>query len=357
MLDGLVFGWRSAFLLAVLLPVIALALALCGTLHNRLANRTLATLLAVLALYATPWMIGFAGFYDRWPVLTYVPFALNLAVPPLLWFYASALVEGHLPRRAWLHLLPAMMQAIYRIGRTALPPQPVVEFLFDIALATGALVYGLAALRILRRYRHALADLRSDDARFAAHWLSRAIVAVLALLTLTVGYKVAGQFVALGYEGNMGLYIAVALTALYLGIEGWRYAAVALPHAAATVTAEPEPPPPRDWQAFGENIAARIRREGWEADPGLSLDRLARLMGTNTSYVSRALNEGLGMNFSSFVNGLRSERVAAAIAAGSDAPLLRLAVDAGFASKATFNRAFRARFDVTPSDYRQRIKT
>jgi AraC-like DNA-binding protein len=95
-----------------------------------------------------------------------------------------------------------------------------------------------------------------------------------------------------------------------------------------------------------------VRAGGWQADPELGLKQLARLLGTNSAYLSRALNEGLGMSFSSFVNGLRCEAVAEALRAGTDRSLLDLAFEAGFASKASFNRAFRQRYGVTPRGYR-----
>ena len=349
------FGWRGAFLLAVLLPVAILASALTVPIRNRIANRTIAALLVVLAGVATPWMIGFAGFYDRWQWLSYVPFSVNLAVPPLLWLFTHALTRGRWPRGAVWHLVPAARQAFYKIGQAVFPFEPTIGTLFDLTLAFGAVVYGAMALATLRRYRTELADLRSDDALYAARWLGRAIVATLALLTIAIGYKIVGQFVPLGYEGNMGLYIAVALVALYLGIEGWRQAALDLPIISPSAIDSPLSPPGRDWRGLGEEIAARVRAEGWETEPELTLFRLAELAGTNTAYLSRALNEGLGMNFSTFVNGLRSERVAVALEAGSDKTLLNLAMEAGFASKATFNRSFAARYGCSPSTFRERL--
>ena len=147
----------------------------------------------------------------------------------------------------------------------------------------------------------------------------------------------------------------MALVALYLGIEGWRQAALDLPIISPSAIDSPLSPPGRDWRGLGEEIAARVRAEGWETEPELTLFRLAELAGTNTAYLSRALNEGLGMNFSTFVNGLRSERVAVALEAGSDKTLLNLAMEAGFASKATFNRSFAARYGCSPSTFRERL--
>ena len=77
----------------------------------------LAALLLVLAGIATPWMIGFAGFYDRWQGLSFVPFSLPLAVPPLLWLFAHALTRGRWPPRGAWHLAPALVQAAAKVAQ------------------------------------------------------------------------------------------------------------------------------------------------------------------------------------------------------------------------------------------------
>ena len=66
MLDRLTFGWRTAVLSVAVVQLVLLAAALARTMPNRAANRTLAALLGVLALMVMPWLIGFAGFYDKW---------------------------------------------------------------------------------------------------------------------------------------------------------------------------------------------------------------------------------------------------------------------------------------------------
>ena len=99
--------------------------------------------------------------------------------------------------------------------------------------------------------------------------------------------------------------------------------------------------------------AEQVQREQLYADPELSVPRLARMLGTNSAYVSRAFNQGLGESFSGFINRLRCEAVAARLRAGSTEDLLELALDCGFSSKASFNRAFRATFHCNPSAYRR----
>lgn len=363
MFDGLVFGWRTALLTVTVVQLVTIAIALPWALANNFANRTLAALLVVLAGVLIPWLIGFAGFYDRWPWLTFAPFAIPLAVAPLFWFYVHSLVSGRWPARPLLHLAPAAAQFGF-MAASFLLPMPLKDAWADLVLETvndvawlgtaaGLAGYGVLAGRLLGRYRFLLAGQRSDDGRYAALWLTRAIGAMLALLPIWAVYAIWNAVSPLGYLALMGLHVGIAVFALFLAIEGWRHAALRFPPIDTLVPAPAPAGTTRDWRGQGVAWAAIVRAENWVADPELSLTTLARRLGTNTGHLSRALNEGLGIGFSAFVNGLRCETVAEAIDLGGNGDLLELALDAGFSSKASFNRAFQARYDTTPSAYRR----
>jgi AraC-like DNA-binding protein len=326
---------------------------------NRGANRVLAVLLVVLAGVVTPWMIGFAGFYDRWRWLTFAPFSVPLAVGPLIWLYVRNLAVG-MPRRALRHLVAPVAEFAYLLACFLLP-EPLKDRWAHVssglaaALEVAAVVsfggYGVASLLALNRYRLRLADQRSDDSRYAVRWLGRAIVASLILLPVWSAYVVWDAVSPLGYVNLMGLYLTIAVFALFIGVEGWRHAGVAFP----LLTVPVQPATVRDWTAQGEAWAERVRAAGWAANPELSLATLAALLATNTGYLSKALNEGLGLNFSAFINGVRAEQVAHWLASGDRRDLLDMALEAGFASKASFNRAFLARFGMSPSAFRRQV--
>lgn len=359
----LVFGWRTALLTLAGAQILVLAAALLHAPVNRLANRFLAALLVVLAGLLTPYAIGFAGFYDAWPWLSFAPFAVPLALGPLVWSYTVALTTGAAPRRMWLHLAPAVAQFAYQSACFLLPLQmksawdarghgPFVDPVVSLGVLVGLGLYCLASLRQLAGYRAWLAGVRSDDSRFAARWLERVLAAVLATLAVWTAYEAWDRLVAdLDYFQTLGLNFVLAALGGYLGVEGWRHAGLAFP---AMRPATVEPALARDWSEPARRWAERTRAEGWAADPELTLPVLAARLGTNAGHLSRALNEGLGVNFSAFVNGLRCEAVAAAIAAGRNEDLLDLALEAGFASKASFNRAFRQAYGLSPSQYRAR---
>ncbi|MEO1173865.1 MAG: AraC family transcriptional regulator, partial [Myxococcota bacterium] len=81
-MDELTFGWRSALLLVFFGHFIVAGALLQRRTAERDAHRILAVLLLVVAGILTPQIIGFAGFYDAFPWLTFAPFAVPLALGP-----------------------------------------------------------------------------------------------------------------------------------------------------------------------------------------------------------------------------------------------------------------------------------
>lgn len=363
MLAGLSFGWRTAVLTVAVIQLLLLAAALARTIANRAANRVLAALLCVMAAMVMPWLIGFAGFYDKWMGLTFAPFQITLAAAPLGWLYLRALTEGALPSGWRRHLAPALAQLGYLTTCFALPLDAklawnaAAETPYELVTATILLAqiggYGRDAAGRLRAYRRLLGDHVADTRRYAARWLSAALLALSVLFAVWTAYLVWDLLSPLGYKGLMGLYLALAGVSLFLGIEGWRHAALPFPRLAdLDLAAAPEP---RDWAALGQQWSGQVRSQGWARDPDLTLARLARRLGTNTGYLSRAINTGLGTNFASFIAGLRAEAVARRLREGDRADLLTIALEEGFGSKASFNRAFTAALGEAPSAFRRRV--
>jgi AraC-like DNA-binding protein len=98
-----------------------------------------------------------------------------------------------------------------------------------------------------------------------------------------------------------------------------------------------------------------MEREQLYKDSDLTLADLADHLDTTPHKLSEVLNAELGQTFYDFVNGYRVRDVQRRIADDSSRNLkiLALAMDAGFASKSTFNAVFRQHTGVTPSSYRR----
>lgn len=366
----LYFGWRTALLGAAAVQMLLLAVVLSMEPSNRTAGRLLAGALVVIAGLITPYVIGFAGFYDAFRGLTFAPFAIPLALGPLLYAYGHSLADGRAPARWRLHLAAPALQFIYFSACFLLPIDAKWSWytgghrvwiapVFDAAALASLAIYVWALGVVLRRQRARLADQRSDDDRFSALWLERVRAAILIGLTIQISFWLWSIVTGgIDFFQETGLYLAMGVLGLYLGIAGWRHAALPVPILTSPNEAEPEAEAARaapDWAALAAVMEQRTREAGWWREPDLALPGLARRLGTNTGRVSRAINLGLGMNFSAFVNGLRAEGVADVLEDRPDADLLDLAFDMGFASKASFNRAFRARFGMAPSHYRRQV--
>jgi AraC-like DNA-binding protein len=82
------------------------------------------------------------------------------------------------------------------------------------------------------------------------------------------------------------------------------------------------------------------------------IDELAREAGVHPDYLARAFRTWFGVPVGSYVRRLRLEWAAARLA-GTEEPIARIALDAGFADQSHFTRAFKRYAGVTPGEYRR----
>lgn len=89
----------------------------------------------------------------------------------------------------------------------------------------------------------------------------------------------------------------------------------------------------------------------------LSIRMLAEQLGVQEYLLRRLINAGLGYrNFNDYLNELRINEAARILADADQAsiPIIRLAMDMGFGSLAPFNKAFKERKGMTPTEFRKK---
>lgn len=109
--------------------------------------------------------------------------------------------------------------------------------------------------------------------------------------------------------------------------------------------------------ALAMRLAAHMEQERAYRDDGLTIAKLAAVLGEQEYRLRRLINGHLGhRNFAAFLSGYRLGEVKAALSdeAQAEVPILTIALDAGFGSLGPFNRAFRDAQGCTPSEYRRR---
>lgn len=375
------FGpWSTTLGLGALFGLVV-AMLLLGARRNRSANRLLAALILVLVLLLVPYVIGFAGFYDAYPGLSFAPFGWALAIGPLLYLHVLRQTSSRLPARWGWHLLPVAVKIVYTtvIFVQPLPfkddwdtrvHSPIISPIENVLAFGGMAIYLVLAWRVHRRYQRWLVDHVSNREEFRLTAQRNVLIALGMLVFVWMPYDLIGTLLDFNYFDRYPLYVLMAALVCALGLEGWRNAELRYPvpddlAEAAPATSKPEPPaaaePPeaasRDWSLDGARWYAKTRDAGWWRDPELNVERLARHLGTNTAYLSRAFNDGLGLSFNDAINRLRIEAVQAQLADPSDErDLLEIAFAAGFSSKSSFNRVFKAQTGETPSRFREKAR-
>ncbi len=109
--------------------------------------------------------------------------------------------------------------------------------------------------------------------------------------------------------------------------------------------------------SFAEVLHNLFEQECIFLNPELALTDVARLVGTNRSYLSEYFNHELGITFNDYVNNFRVSHAENLIRSNSESSIEEVAVSSGFNSISTFRRAFHKKHGVTPSQYRQTPKS
>ena len=368
-LSNLDIGWRSALMFAVCLPMIVIATMLATRRVERAANVFLAGFLVIAVVAQIPQILGFAGFYQVWPGLTFAPFNVELYAGPLIYLHADRLMQGGpLGWRKWL-LLPGCAQTAYycwaflALGdyrskwayneAIHVPFITPVETMIGVALMVIAIV---AVFRLLRRYRQYLNNTESAARDFDPGWLTRLLAVVILAGIMYLSLEVSSVFLRpISYVDAFPAEVLMTCLLAWLGFDALVRTSIPFPkmryaEVAGPANTKPEVPA-KDWQSEGQAIRSAVLAGDWHLEPRLSIRDLAQRMASNETYISRALNLGLGLSFNAFINGLRVE-YAKKLLGDDGQSMVEIALASGFNSKATFNRVFRDIAGQTPSQHR-----
>ena len=89
-------------------------------------------------------------------------------------------------------------------------------------------------------------------------------------------------------------------------------------------------------------------------DGDCSLAALSGEIGNNYSYLSRYFKNVVGISFNTYVNNYRLNH-ACYLLRNSTSSIINCALDSGFVSLRSFNRNFKERFGITPTEYRNNM--
>lgn len=108
-------------------------------------------------------------------------------------------------------------------------------------------------------------------------------------------------------------------------------------------------------RALMESLSRLVDEERIFLDPNLDLESLSRRLGVHRNLVSKAVNSVYGKPFSTFINECRVRQAILLLSdpANDRLSLEAIAFDAGFATRQTFYRVFKAQTGINPATYRK----
>lgn len=383
-------SWRTACMLALVFPIWVVALALAIKDIETKANRFLAAFLFLFGFNLVPQIIGFSGFYQAFPWLTFAPFNNELWLGPLLLAHTCTLLKAPSNTMSKWLFLPGLIQTIYYcVVFTVMPNykdkwaynDAVHEpFIMPIELLVGIslTIYCMwKSWLLIRIYQQRLVDVQSSVETFSPMWLKRAITLFSALMILWVVFEMYNQLITpLTYVDQFGFHLLFATIALWSGIQALSHIREPYPSVnwlQASEQADKLDSAVENFDAgtqineiagdipantanvdthliiLAERLENELHSKQWFKRSKLSIREMAQELGTNESYVSRALNNHLNKNFNQLVNEARVNYAKQCLIQHPTNNVLDIAFDSGFASKASFNRWFKLCTGQSPS--------
>ncbi|MFN0203597.1 MAG: helix-turn-helix domain-containing protein [Bacteroidia bacterium] len=352
----------------------------------------LAVLILLASIRVSYWMLGFAGWYDmhdaRTVFMFYFPFSTLIVLGPSLYLYFLYLTNANyqLQKKDYLHLGVIFAWIMFSTIKALVDwlfyyPFPVTNetqfgckgpisdwdkgYFFTILSYVVFAYYVYVLQKNYREYKKYLIQNFSAIEDIQFQWLIHLIVTISAIVAMFLVFEILSLF---GYSNTYKMqwipFFFSGIMIYYVSIKGYfthsrqieRLSfSIPSPEIAENTENRVEIPTPSSEELvkWKEKISLLMQEKTPYLNPELTLSELAKLLQTNTSLLSKMINEGFQQNFNDFINQYRLEAFVERLKNGEHKTqtLLSLAYDCGFNSKTTFNRAFKKAFSQAPKDF------
>ena len=367
------------------------------------SNYWLSVFVFLCSLYIAPWMLGFAGWYDNQPyrdILFYMPFQHLFLVGPIIFFYTQSLLNPNFKFsfKNSVHFIPGILYIIYILIIWIYDKFIVHEYYFyedgmdkdfDFWYQKSGLVsmlfYFILTIRYYNLYKRLMFQVVSYADTILFKWIKTYLYSFLLMLILPIVFDLICLFFPNlnSYKGSWWFFLFFSIIMYYIAITGYSNQVVAkIPFRISVFDKQPvllltenknqftEEVIDVDHELFEENLSPELNI--WKQkienlllddklyqNPELTLNHLAQKLETNAAMISKTINQGFHQNFNDFINQYRIKEVKKAFDTNKHkkSTLLGIAFDAGFNSKATFNRAFKKNTGFSPKEYIENLSS
>lgn len=288
--------------------------------------------------------------------LSFAPFAIG---PALYWYFRRRFSPHfRLKAHSFLHLLPALITPLYLYWvYYRHPADQQREFILNYSIFSNDGAHFLTFLTLKNLipavYGAFCIALVFRAPRPRDPFLWYLSVGFTSMWAWTLMTHILGQWLPLHISDSMGIfsnYMGLALCTLLF----FTYSSELNP-APDDALEQTQDSQNEESAALSQRIDAVIAADKPYLNSQLTLERFAELVQASPRQVSAAINQCFQQNFQEYINRFRITEAQRLL---RDPDCQTLAISeiirlAGFNSKATFNRLFKAHAGVTPSAYRQ----
>ena len=354
-----------------------------GVSENKKHSKWLAAFIFLGGLYICPFMLGYAGWYSiksYREFLFFIPFQQLFLIGPVFFFYVKTLLNRNfkLTQKDFIHFLPAIVYFIYSLivfisDKLILDEfyfyadgkDKDLDFWYQMAGLISMLFYLFMSLTYYLSYRKLSLQEVSFANEVAFKWIKHFTIAFSLILVLRVLFFILNpEWGAFG--SKYWYYLCFSILLMYISITGYsntikttikldsnllvKFEPSGNDKSGDTKNESGEALALHEWK---DKITHLFEAEDVYKNPNLTLTDLASLLNTNRNIISKAINQEFKMNFNDFVNEKRAEAVIEKLKNGehSNNTLLGIALDCGFNSKTTFNRAFKKHTGTAPKQF------
>jgi len=351
--------------------------------ENQQVNRYLSLILALSSLLASTMVLNVEGIIASHQGSTI--FALQLALGPLLYFYACKLTQRDFrwQKKHYWHLLPALLAAL--IWQLQLSSLPIDEFFSSTIESRNLLnqsrfwhrittfisvpVYAIAVLRLLSPYQAHIKERCSAIDEVNLNWLKTLSYGFLFGALAATLLEIHAHFTDQSSPSPGSIYsLPPLLLSLFLGVFGIQQQHICdeeKPKAESNSEADVNQGRKYQTSSLSPEGAVEIWNQLQQLmstnkpylEHGLKISGLAQQLQVSTSHLSETINGHAKQSFYEFINQQRVEEAKRQLA---DASLKHLSgadigFQSGFNSNSTFFTHFKKYQQQTPQQYRKQV--
>ncbi len=331
--------------------------------ENRQANRFLSLTIFSMCLTFTPFILDIS-IWNTYQWLSWLPFSLSYWIGPAFYFYIKTLTEGSdaFRKKDLWHFSPLILNYFHSIYHAFNynNPWPLIHDiaeLFESVAILSVIIYLIFSYRLVKSYQRSLLNNISYTERIDLRWVNQFILIttgsfILILIFVILGMVVGGKFAPLEWTEPRAFILLIYSGVLYwLSISGFKQTQT---RQVFNIKEEPTEQDNDKLSEVIQKLSLIIESHKLYRNPELSLSDLSESADISERVISNAINKELGKNFFRFINEYRVEEMKERLKDPNNDHLkiLSLAFDAGFNSKASFNRVFKSYTGQTPKEYK-----